>query len=202
MAKKISKRKRNSIVIGVTLTLVFVLLGGCIAALVTGTNPKDWFVKTEYTAPEYSELGEDMVKEYDAFYLNTSKEGLKNLETLFDTMTQEFNVKTLSYIGDTSVGYEHFNDYILMARRESIETEEGVYVDLKCILLCDRITNSGVALWCNQTITIDGFEFVEGFQNLGENGLLVWDGEPISGAIAEGDIDFDSFELISINPVK
>lgn len=200
MAKKMSKRKRNSIVIGVTLTLVFVLLGGCIAALVTGTNPKDWFVKAEYAAPEYSELGEDMVKEYDAFYLDTSKEGIINIEALFEDMEPE-ETKLLAYIGDTSVGFDDFKGYMLFANIIGVPSENGSTSYVRAITLCDCVTNGSVVVWANREMTVGEREILAGFQNLGEDGLLEIDGKAITGAIVLGD-DMEELNIISVNPVK
>ena len=200
MAKKMSKRKTNAIILGVTLTLVMVLLGGVIAAVVTETNPKDWFVKTEYTAPEYSELGEDMVKEYDAFYLDTSREGIINIEEIFEDMEPE-ETKLLAYIGDTSVGFDDFNGYMLFAQIIGVPTETGSTSYVRCITLADRATNESVPVWANREMTIEGREVLEGFQNLGEDGLLELDGNVITGAIVLGD-DMEELNIISVNPVK
>lgn len=207
MAKRRSNKKTKSVVLGIALTLIFVLLGGCITAIVTQTNPKDWFMKTGYTAPEYSEWGHEPVKEYKKLYLNTTYEALEELETMFDAMqTAGDEEMILACIGDIQKfdNYLEFTEYEIIAIvRENVEDNFGRTCTIRALTLVNVRTNDSVILYSSEsfagTYYLEPFE--KGFQNLGEHGLLVLDGEPIKGAVAKGE-SVEKHNIISINPVK
>ena len=212
MAKKMSKRKQRSIVLGVALTLAFVLLGGCITALVTETNPADWFMKTGYTAPEYSEWGHEPVKEYKKLYLDTTDEGLEQLEALFDEMaTVDFAECELAYIGETKMpdnSDEFSSGYTLIAARiDNLEDVNGNFVSLN-VLLLEQYNGGSIVLYASEAFAGSTYSdaFEKGFQNLGENGLIIFEDEPISGSVVKGDVyngvDPEDYSIISIYPVK
>ena len=207
MAKRRSNKKTKSVVLGIALTLIFVLLGGCITAIVTQTNPKDWFMKTEYTAPEYSEWGHEPVKEYKKLYLNTTDEAVEELETMFDQMqTAGDEDMILACIGDIQNfdNYSEFTEYEIIAFvRENVEDNFGRICTIRALALVNVKSNDSVILYSSASFAGNYYmeSFEKGFQNLGENGLLVLDDEPIKGAIAKGE-SVEKYNIISINPVK
>ncbi len=201
MAKRRSNKKTNAVVLGIALTLVFVLLGGCIAALVTQTNPMDWF-KQEI---QYSEFGEDIVKEYDAIYFDTDEEWTNDM---FDSMSTNDDI-TLAYICDGSEveSFDYLNDgYELKAMRLGIPIN-GETVDFHMIglLVMKNGATSVVPIYCN--VDFEGLGDIpacsKGFQNLGEDGLLEIDGEAITGAIyqAKNDVEVE-YNGLSLKPIK
>ena len=206
MAKKMSKRKTNAIILGVTLTLVMMLLGGVIAAVVTETNPTDWFVKTEYTAPEYSDYGEDPVKEYNKLYIDTTEEGEKQILALFDYMSEnslsECHIASIGNLKKADNYMEFDSGYVIAAKNCVLEDDNGTEYEFSCLLLVDTDSSFTAVIYCTEEVSMSGIEATKGFQNLGENGLLEADDEPISGAVAQGDVDLEDYNIISINPVK
>ena len=194
-----SKRKTNAIILGVTLTLVMVLLGGVIAAVVTETNPKDWF-KQEI---QYSEWDEDIVKEYDAFYFDTNEEWL---EDLFSVMGTEDTYVELAVFGDASKAKNYSGleeGYMLRAMKF---TNSGTQMNL--IMLFNLETEDMICLYSSHDYEPDeGVTFPvckKGFNNLGKDGLIEWDGEAITGAIylvENDDIEIE-YNGISLKPIK
>lgn len=211
MAKKMSKRKQRSIVLGVALTLAFVLLGGCITALVTETNPADWFMKTGYTAPEYSEWGKEPVKEYKKLYLNTTDEGVEQLEALFDEMaTQGIVEYEFVCIGETKMpdnSDEFSSGWTLSATVSDVEDVNGNNVTVRALIL-QQYAGPTIVLYSSEAFAGTNYQepFEKGFQNLGENGLIICEDEPISGSVVKGDfyndVDFEDYSILSIYPVK
>lgn len=201
MAKRRSNKKTNAVVLGIALTLVFVLLGGCIAALVTETNPKDWF-KQEI---EYSEFGEEPIKEYDAIYFDMTEEWVNDL---FDSMGTTDDI-ILAYICDGSEvqSFGWLDDgYELKVLRTQMPTDDGT-ADLRMIALIvyEGGSSSIVPIYCN--IDFEGFgdypACEKGFQNLGEDGLLEYNGEAITGAIYRGENDVEvEYNGLSLKPIK
>lgn len=206
MAKKMSKRKTNAIILGVTLTLVMVLLGGVIAAVVTETNPTDWFVKTEYTAPEYSDYGEDSVKEYNKLYIDTTEEGEKQILALFDYMSEnslsECHIASIGNLKKADNYMEFDSGYKLVANSAVLEDDNGTEHEFSCLMLVDTDSSFTAIIYCTEEVSVGNVEATKGFQNLGENGLLEVDDEPIAGAVGNGQIDIEDYNIISINPVK
>ena len=201
MAKKMSKRKTNAIVLGVTLTLVMVLLGGVIAAVVTETNPKDWF-KQEI---KYSTYGEEITKEYDAFYFDATE---YTVSTIFENLPKEDNASAiLAYFGDGSrknmmeLSYTCCEEgYVLEAVRITIDS---TLVDVIWLYPADG-GNDRLVIYASSAFDIEGQMIAErGFQNLGEDGRLEWDGEAITGAIYHESNDKQvEYNGISITPIK
>lgn len=211
MAKRRSNKKTKSVVLGIALTLAFVLLGGCITALVTETNPADWFMKTGYTAPEYSEWGHEPVKEYKKLYLNTTDEGVEQLEALFDEMVSRSVAQCdLAYIGETKMpdnSMEFSSGYTLTAVVGEVEDENGNTVTL-CALILNQYNGDTIPLYSTEAFAGNTYNepMVKGFQNLGENGLIIFEDEPISGSVVKGDVyndvDPEDYNILSIYPVK
>ena len=212
MAKRRSNKKTKSVVLGIALTLAFVLLGGCITALVTETNPADWFMKTGYVAPEYSEWGHEPVKEYKKLYLNTTDEGLEQLEALFDEMvTQGFVECDLAYIGETKMpdnSMEFGSGYTLTAViADNVEDVNGNTVTIHALVLT-QYNGGTITLYSSEAFAGNNNNepFEKGFQNLGENGLIIFEDEPISGSVVKGDVyndvDPEDYSILSIYPVK
>ena len=200
MAKRRSNKKTNAVVLGIALTLVFVLLGGCIAALVTQTNPKDWF-KQEI---QYSEFGEDIVKEYDAIYFDTDEEWINDL---FDSIGDTGNVD-LAYFADGSKahGYSDAKDALILRAMRIQMPVDGETVDFCIIALINEDTNELNVIYSN--IDFEGMGDMpacsKGFQNLGEDGLLEYNGEAITGAIyrgEDGDVEVE-YNGLSLKPIK
>ena len=204
MAKKMSKRKTNAIVLGVTLTLVMVLLGGVIAAVVTETNPKDWF-KQEI---KYSTYGEEITKEYNAFYFDATEE---TVNAIFDAIAASTSESAyLATFGDGSDSTvdqcnEMENGYLLGAF--VFELPEGDSpVEYRFIMLMNIETQERKVIYSNKDFDGmgDGMPACKaGFQNLGEDGRLEWNGEAITGAIYLDEQDVEiSYNGISITPIK
>ena len=200
MAKRRSNKKTNAVVLGVTLTLVMVLLGGCIAALVTETNPKDWF-KQEI---QYSEFGEDMVKEYDAIYFDTDEEWINDL---FDSMSVSDEIE-LAYIGNGSKydSFDWMNDCFCIKAMRIQMPVDGETVDYRIIALLVVKDGQASIVPIYSNTDFEGMGDMpatsKGFQNLGEDGLLEYNGEAITGAIYRGEDGDVEYNGLSLKPIK